>query len=166
MNIKTYNYVKQCLEIGHKVKVQYAEDISVAKFFEAPAGSYVTLTNDSLFEYESVKTTYTDYYKIIPRPPKLLQTGDKCVIIDTPEIRKWAEDNDWSGQKVNMIGKESKVTRFNNGYYNLGDYMWEIPYFMVAPVPPEDNKLANVDTEEMVKELESRGLLVNGEVLK
>lgn len=160
MNIKTYNYIKQCLEMGHEVKI-IPRDESKGSQSYTHAKHFESFTMDNIDECT---------VEIVHRIPKLLQPGEKCYIIDTPETREYADSMEWLGKKKNLIGKEQKVSRVSNGYYFVGEDMnWEIPFFMVAPVPPanlEENKLADVGAEEMVKELESRGLLVDGKVLR
>lgn len=159
MEIKSYNHIKQCLEMGHRVRVV---DI---KF-----GDTILETVNDMCSKDVCRDGFTDEVQVIPRIPKLLQPGDKGVIQDTQAIREWAERFLWNDFKKELIGKKFTVNkRAEDMYviYNKENQCNEfIPYFMVAPVPPEENKLADVDTDEMVKELESRGLLVNGKVLK
>ena len=118
-------------------------------------------------DFEVVKTCNVLNTQIIPRIPKLLQPGEKGFILDTPEIREFARN--WNEKYKGIIGRTCVIsgeTGNVDGFYYINESTMRIPYFMVAPVPPEENKLADIDTEEMVKELESRGLLVDGKVLK
>lgn len=162
MKLTTYNYVKQCLEMGHQVILKHKSNNSDSPMFDAESLTFYAPTY--------CLKHYTDEYKIIPRIPKLLQSGDKCVIIDTPETREWAVNIGCE----EVFGKTLKVDYSDHvGSYHIllqpdciDSYIKEFPYFMVAPVPPEENKLADVGTEEMVRELESRGLLVDGKILK
>ena len=155
MTQKTYNYIKQCLEMGHEVKIKHERDGIVTQ------QTLVSINEN----YEEVKDNEVLKIEIIPRIPKLLQPGEKGYIIDTEDIRKWSSDNGWGESHKSHIGGVLKIDCVNYGCYGM-ENGYRFPYFMVAPVPPEENKLSDVDTEEMVKELESRGLLVNGKVLK
>lgn len=156
MKLQTYNYIKQCLEMGHSVKV-----------VDNNGDTVTFISIGDIYSPSFAESFLSDEYEIIPRPPKLLKEGEKCVIIDTDETRKWAEDSKWTEEKKDLIGKICIISSigYRYGYYTINE-QFDFPYFMVAPVPPEENKLADVDTEDMVKELESRGLLVDGKVLK
>ena len=156
MKLQTYNYIKQCLEMGHKVEVG------------TKWGSTFIETVDAMYDEDFCKDNFTDEYEITPRIPKLLQPGEKGFILDTPEIREYVKKG-WRDEDKALLGTVctiSAATYSWEGFYYVEESNVGIPFFMVAPVLPEESKLADVDTEEMVKELEDRGVLVNGKVLK
>jgi len=157
MKLQTYNYIKQCLEMGHRVDLT-KNGATMVRLFEP--------MNLTCCDEQFWLDIYSDEYKIIPRIPKLLQPGEKCVIIDTEETRSYAMDSAWLKDYKQLIGTVQTIQLVCDGHYYVIGSNSSIPYFMVAPVPPEENKLADVDTDEMVKELESRGLLIDGKVLK
>ena len=156
MKLQTYNYIKQCLEMGHRVK------------FKRSAGYTVFSNPEDLPEISWMGHFDKCPVTIIPRIPKLLQPGEKGFILDTPEIREYVKKG-WRDEDKALLGTVctiSAATYSWEGFYYVEESNVGIPFFMVAPVLPEESKLADVDTEEMVKELEDRGVLVNGKVFK
>lgn len=74
------------------------------------------------FSFNEIQENYTEY-KVIKPPFKPLQPGDKCMIIDTPELRELARELYWSSEKIQMIGmKGLEISTLGDFYTQYGVY--------------------------------------------
>lgn len=101
-------------------------------------------------------TEYYTEYKIIKRPPVLMNEGDKCQIIDSPELREIAEEGGWSEGSISMIGgKVLTIATPNNGNYVIynkdkSDFYY-FPHWAVARDFSEEETVEELTMEEVCK---------------
>ena len=87
-----------------------------------------------------IEEYYYTEYKIIKPAPKLMKAGDKCQIIDTPELRKLVEYNN-SGDITNLLNKKETKVDYTDGTMYLVDG-WSLPHWAVARDFSEEETLS------------------------
>ena len=167
MNTKTIQHIKDLINQGHWVEVKDTDGIEVILVSNHIYKDNVFVSNDCApWDESTLKDCFTNEYKVVTRPPTGLKVGDLVEILDTPELREISKR--WSNEAAEMIGQK------NLEIESLGiaviiyrkdkrDY-WSFPYWAVAKCLPEE-KIELTD-DELKQELERRGLLVDGKVLK
>lgn len=180
-----FDFIKTCIQAGHWVAVQHNDGdwkvfifVRDNKFLQ---GTYYQKTveecisfglSDSYFSKEYIEEKFKTNYKIVTPTPNLLKTGDKCEVLDSELIRKYAKENRWGEEKVGLIGgKGFEVKELNIPYshYEIwtkdkSDWFY-YPTWAVAPYFEEETKI-DLSDEELIRELEKRNLVINGKVLK
>jgi len=135
MKLETYNYIKKCLEIGHRVQTFYPYSEIKPNDISYVADIRVYKVKEDLESYEYIESYGEPIVEVIPRVPKLLQCGDECVVLDTYETREYLANFACGDLTEKFIGKIHVVTEVHDycQYMLGGNYF---PHYMVAPVPP------------------------------
>lgn len=165
MNTKTIQHIKDLINQGHWVEGKRNNGEYHTFVFIDYNENFHALSGE-LFTINYVSDFFTNEYKVVTPPPTGLKVGDLVEILDTPELREILKRN--SNDATYMVGQKGLEIRELTtliGVFNINksDY-WYFPYWAVAKCLPEE-KIELTD-DELKQELERRGLLVDGKVLK
>lgn len=177
-----FEHIKNLIELGHRVAVKGKDGLWKVFLFvngygnlegtihmETIEQSLARGLSDSNYNKEQFENYFTTEYKIITEPPKMLPVGTKVEILEN--VRDIAKKKSWIETSMNMIGEsgfEIKNTYNGDRYeiwnYDKTDYSI-FPHWAVAPVYEEESKVSLSD-DEMIAELEKRGKIISGKIVK
>ena len=160
MNAK---HLETLIKQGHHVAVKRNDGLWRVLMFITSRGLFMgTIVENTIekclefglwydrYDNEDIEGYFTNEYKIVTPAPLMLEPGTKVEILEN--IRKYAENEGWEKQCIDMIGEKGfKAISTSAGDYVLAGNHY-FPNWAVAALPPEE-EVKKMTQKEVEKEL-------------